>query len=67
MDAGNYTLVLIQDTPMLQNVPALGLLERLGLAAGTDYAQVSVSIQDGVLTDVGPVSVPALARTPFPI
>ena len=65
MDAGNYTLVLIQDTPMLQNVPALGLLERLGLAAGTDYAQVSVSIQDGVLTDVGPVSVPALAEDAF--
>ena len=65
MDVGTYTLVLIQDTPMLQNVPALGLLEQLGLAAGTDYAQVSVSIQDGVLTDVGPVSVPALAEDAF--
>lgn len=65
IEAGKYTLVFLQDTPMLQSVSSLELLNRLGLAEGTDYAAVEVTIADGVLAQVDPVTVPPLPQDAF--
>ncbi len=65
MAAGRYTLVFLQNTPMLQNVPDLSMLDQLGLEQGTDYIRTEVTVADGVRTVVDDVTVPALAEDAF--
>ncbi|MBQ6831684.1 MAG: leucine-rich repeat protein [Oscillospiraceae bacterium] len=58
--AGQYTLVLLQKTGLLRSVPSLSALKQYGLVAGTDYARTTVTVENGVLTQLDSVFVPAL-------
>lgn len=60
MPAGSYTLVYLQNSSLLPSVPTLARLDELGLRAGTDYVQQKAAIQDGVITVLSDVKVPAL-------
>nr|WP_295957014.1 leucine-rich repeat protein [uncultured Agathobaculum sp.] len=65
MDAGNCTLVFIRNSNMLKSVPDLSVLDNLGLRQGEDYARRDIAIADGVLVEVGGVTVPDLAEDAF--
>ena len=58
--AGNYTLVLMKKTSLLRSVDSLDKLSELGLKKDTDYAQMSVTVEKGVITDIREVIVPVL-------
>ena len=60
LEAGSYTLVLIQKTTLLRSVANLAALEKYGLEAGTDYTLQSIVIEDGELTQIDSIFVPAL-------
>lgn len=60
LDAGNYTLVLIQRTSLLCSVAELSYLSHLGLQAGTDYLKLNVKVEDGKITRLSECAVPTL-------
>lgn len=60
LDAGSYTLVLIQNTSLLRGVSELSVLSTLGLTAGTDYLQMQVTIADGTILRLEECVVPKL-------
>ena len=60
LPAGEYSVVIIKKTDLLRSAAELSKLAEFGLAAGTDYALKNVSIENGVVTDLGSVAVPAL-------
>lgn len=60
MDAGNYSVVLMQRTSLLQSVPELGQFADLGLTEGVDYLIVPVTVRDGVITRLAECHVPML-------
>ena len=58
---GTYQAALLRRTGLLKSVSSLSALEDLGLTEGTDYAVTAPFIvSDGVITDLGGVTVPAL-------
>lgn len=61
LSAGTYQAALLRRNGLLKSVPSLAALSSLGLAAGTDYALTgSFTVVNGVITDLGSVTVPAL-------
>ena len=60
LDAGAYTLVLLENTSLLRSIDSLAYLDSLGLTAGADYLKLSVSIQNGVLCKLDACSIPEL-------
>lgn len=60
MPDGTYTLVVLQNTARLQKVPALSVLQSLGLEQGTDYVVQSITIKKGELAVVGDLTIPEL-------
>ena len=60
LPAGSYRVVLLERSGLLRSVSTLDILERLGLIEGTDYAAFDVTVEDGIITTVSSVEVPAL-------
>lgn len=61
LSKGTYQAALLRRTGLLKSVSSLSALESLGLTEGTDYAvTVPFTVADGVITDLGRVTVPAL-------
>ncbi|SDK83230.1 Fibronectin type III domain-containing protein, partial [Sarcina sp. DSM 11001] len=63
LSAGDYTLVLIEKTALLQGLDSFGRLAELGLAEGTDFVRQNVTINNGVITVLENVTVPDLDET----
>lgn len=60
MDAGSYSVVLLQKSDLLRSVPSLRYLTTLGLRAGQDYLLREITISNGEITDLGSCAVPVL-------
>ena len=60
LPAGRYTVVTLADSDLLRSVARIGMLNELGLAAGTDYAQQSIDVSNGWIRSLGTVAVPHL-------
>lgn len=65
LPAGMYSFVLIQSTPALSGVSDLDMLDALGLQEGTDYLLLTVEISDGIISDLGTVSIPDFDASAF--
>lgn len=63
MPAGNYTFIVIQNTPLISGLSSLNMLDSLALKEGEDYLRLSVEITDGVITDLGKITVPDFEGT----
>jgi len=60
LPAGQYSLVFLEKTALLPSVPAISRLNELGLTEGNDYTLLPVTIADGIMTQLEPVTVPEL-------
>lgn len=60
LPAGQYSLVFLEKTALLPSVPAISRLNELGLTEGNDYTLLPVTIADGIMTQLEPVTVPKL-------
>lgn len=65
LDAGEYTLVLMEKTDLLRGIANLSLLEAFGLTAGTDYQTQTITIQNGRITVSKPAQITALDPNRF--
>jgi len=65
MTAGTYTMVLLAQTNLLRSVAKLSALDDFGLVAGTDYVKKTISVSDGMITEISDVTVPALNEDTF--
>lgn len=61
LPAGAYSVVLMEATEFVKKVPILGTLADFGLVEGSDYLKIDAAIEDGKVTELGEVVVPALA------
>ncbi len=62
---GDYAVVVLEWTPVLRSVDSLQRLAQAGLVEQADYALRAVSVDDGVITEVGGVEVPDLDEARF--
>ena len=60
LEAGSYTVILLEKTEQLTSVPSEVFLERLGLSDGRDYLRTKIQVSDGVLEQLSPMDVPEL-------
>lgn len=60
LPAGQYSLVFLEKTALLSSVPTISRLKDLGLTEGNDYTLLSVTITDGIMIQLEPVTVPEL-------
>ncbi len=60
LDAGEYRVVLLQKTPLLQSVPSLSYLDAVGLTGEKDYLLRTVRIEDGAIACLENCAVPRL-------
>jgi len=60
MEAGTYTVVLLQKTSFLPSVPHLSYLDTIGLTEGKDYLLQTVNIEDGQIACLENCAVPPL-------
>ncbi|MBQ6159714.1 MAG: S-layer homology domain-containing protein [Oscillospiraceae bacterium] len=58
--SGSYSLVFIEKTDLLRSAVSMDKLAAFGLDAGTDYLVKYVTITNGVITDIGDLTVPDL-------
>ena len=65
LDGGSYTLAVIAKNGLITSAPALSYLEAAGLVAGTDYYKKSIAIEDGKITKLSDVNIPALDESKF--
>ncbi|MDR1157493.1 MAG: leucine-rich repeat protein [Oscillospiraceae bacterium] len=59
---GDYSVVFMDKTPLLMKVLHIEKLAELGLEPEVDYTSVTVSIANGVITDLGDIIIPILDR-----
>ena len=57
---GDYTLILTEKSSALPTVSSLESLSELGLTPESDYKQSKISVNSGVITDLGTLTVPEL-------
>lgn len=60
LDAGTYQVAVFEKTEQLVSVPSLAYLDQLGLRAGQDYLLREITVQNGLLLDLGDWEVPGL-------
>lgn len=60
LDAGTYQVAVFEKTEQLVSVPSLAYLTQLGLQAGQDYLLQEITVQNGLLLDLGDLEVPGL-------
>ncbi|MBO4938475.1 MAG: leucine-rich repeat protein [Oscillospiraceae bacterium] len=65
LPAGQYQLVIVQDNDVLRSAANISVLTELGLRSGTDYALKSITVSNGLILDLGTVSVPVLNTAKF--
>ena len=59
LPSGQYTVVALEKTDLLQSVSSLSQLAGLGLS-GNNYAQTTATVSNGVITEIARLSVPEL-------
>lgn len=59
LPSGEYTVVALEKTDLIQSVPSLSQLSDLGLA-NNNYAQTTATVSNGVITEIDSLSVPEL-------
>lgn len=60
LDAGIYQVAVFEKTEQLVSVPSPAYLTQLGLQAGQDYLLQEITVQNGLLLDLGNLEVPGL-------
>ncbi len=60
LEEGDYSLVLLKRSGLLSGVSELSRFEAFGLEAGKDYLSISVTVDDGVIAELGSRTVPEL-------
>lgn len=59
LPSGQYTVVALEKTDLLQSVSSLSQLAGLGLS-GNNYVQTTATVSNGVITEIARLSVPEL-------
>ena len=65
LPSGSYTTVFIKKTDLLRSVSNLSKLDEVGLSEGSDYTKKTVTIYNGIITDLATVTIPFLDESKF--
>lgn len=65
LDEGNYTLVSMGRSQLINSVNRLSTLGEMGLKEGTEYVSTPVEVRDGTLSEVSLTTVPPLDESLF--
>ncbi|MDE7420818.1 MAG: chitobiase/beta-hexosaminidase C-terminal domain-containing protein [Muribaculaceae bacterium] len=65
LDAGNYTLVSMGQSDLMNSILRLANFAEIGLTEGKDYVVNSVMVESGILTEVKNQEIPAFDESVF--
>lgn len=65
LPSGQYTVVVLEDNDIITRTSSLAILSELGLKEGVDYIALSISVQEGIVTDIDPISVPVFDSSKY--